>query len=584
MRAAIASLLLVLGGGAAGSAPGASHVDLIAFDSNRSPWLTDHLYTAEPDGSHMHLLGIGTRPSVSPDGKRIAFRRAGHIWVMRRDGRGGRAVAASIGSSLDGPPMWSADQRRLAYSGRTTASAGDELDVLDLRSGRKIRLPAARAFSWSPDGRRLAYMAFDPFPGALVVVAADGSGSKVIRTEIEGGTGLAWSPDGRWLAYTRIGTRWQDLYRIRPDGSQETRLTRDLDEQSVLSWSPNGHWLAYLRLDSNDLGESVRLLDVRNLHIRPLRPGTQSTGDWSPNSRALLLRREGPMRIFNVKTHTLRHARTRPPADHVTGSSWIGPGRLLFSARLQRKDFDLYTIRPDGSALHRLTSDPADDSAPTWSPDGQRIAFVRGRDRTTLCTLVLGRRGRRCFGAETAIPQPTWSPSGERIAYRCLQTICLLDPANGRVRQLPDLQPPATGGLSWAPDGKRIVYAAAGSLFVIDTGTEAIARLTNAAQGADSQPAWSPDGRRIVFWSYRNATKDRDPKAYGLFEVDPTVGEPSVRKLKLPAYSRPAWAPDGRRLALEGGRIFVGDENASSLTAVTRKLVGSRDEFPGWRP
>ncbi len=573
MRAAIAGLLIVGLGSVGSSAPAAAHTDLIAFSSNRSPWFADHVFTADTTGRHLHVLGIGADPALSPDGKKIAYRRDQHIWVMNRDGSHAHPVAFSIGA-LDGLPEWSPDGGRLAYAGQPSPSAAAQFVVLDLRSRRKTRLPGATSASWSPDGRRLAYIDSGQFPGALVVAKADGSSSKTLLTEVEGAGTPAWSPDGKWLAYTRVGRRWQDLYRIRPDGSGETRLTRDVDEQTVLSWSPDGRWLAYLRADVNGRHESVRLLGVRPLHIRPMHPRGESNDDWSSDGRALLVRRIGPIRIFNAKTRTVHSARTRPPAGNFTEVGWFGANRLLLSARLRGNDFDIYTIRPDASGLRRLTSDPAQEYQPTWSPDGTRLAFVRSGPRDRLCVIVLGRRRRSCFTSSFAIQRPAWSPTGGEIAYVCDDRLCSIRPNGRDFRVIEQDRPVSPGGLSWAPDGHRLVFAStppASSLWLLDVRDASVAKLTSGSN--DSQPAWSPDGMRIVF-----------RRGYGIAEVDPLIGEPSVRNV-LPGYLHPAWSADSRRLAFDNDdRLFVANADGGGISPLTRPIVGSRDVSPAWRP
>jgi hypothetical protein len=83
----------------------------------------------------------------------------------------------------------------------------------------------------------------------------------------------------------------------------------------------------------------------------------------------------------------------------------------------------------------------------------------------------------------------------------------------------------------------------------------------------------------------RNAAYYRDPAAYGLFEVDPAIGESSVRKLQLPAWYRPSWSPDGTQLALDtGATIIVADEQATTGTSIIRAAGNSIAESPAWRP
>jgi Tol biopolymer transport system component len=100
--------------------------------------------------------------------------------------------------------------------------------------------------SWSPDGRRIAFVGFSSSnPGHhLFVVPVDGGRPRLIgRDQVLADEAPAWTPDGRWIAYA---TPEGEIKRVRPDGS-DPRTIADLDHQEVrdLMWSPDGKHLAY---------------------------------------------------------------------------------------------------------------------------------------------------------------------------------------------------------------------------------------------------------------------------------------------------------------------------------------------------
>ena len=106
-----------------------------------------------------------------------------------------------------------------------------------------------------------------------------------------------------------------------------------------------------------------------------------------------------------------------------TSVDWSPDGeRLLVEGFLgegHEGQFDLYTIRPDGSDLAQLTEDAAGEWA-SWSPDGTRIAFTSGDDDYHLDVFVMDADGSnrlRVTDWEGFDQSPAWSPDGAWIAF-----------------------------------------------------------------------------------------------------------------------------------------------------------------------
>jgi TolB protein len=97
-------------------------------------------------------------------------------------------------------------------------------------------------------------------------------------------------------------------------------------------------------------------------------------------------------------------------------------GRLAFATNHSADvfNFDVYSMRADGSNLVPLTNDPESDSGPEYSPDGQRIAFTRNRPDggTDIWVMRADGSDEQLIGGSVAgISLPVWSPNGNWIAF-----------------------------------------------------------------------------------------------------------------------------------------------------------------------
>jgi len=192
---------------------------------------------------------------------------------------------------------------------------------------------------------------------------------------------------------------------------------------------------------------------------------------------------------------------------------------------------DIYMMNDDGTNPVRLTNHPASDSAPSWSPDGTKIAFMSNRDGKAEI-YVMNADGTNPVKL-TSNPingsrNPTWSPDGTKIAFNSARLeskfvpdiyVMNTDGTNQiRVTNHPanDLRP------SWSPDGTKIAFdtrrhAGPGieimpgtwawdpdenlEIYVMNADGTNPVRVTNHPAG-DSSPSWSPDGTKIAFSSY----------------------------------------------------------------------------------
>jgi Tol biopolymer transport system component len=246
-----------------------------------------------------------------------------------------------------------------------------------------------------------------------------------------------------------------------------------------------------------------------------------------------------------------------------------------------RCERDVYTIRPDGSDLANLTTDPRTEWFVTWSPDSRRLMFGTAlTDNNDL--YVIDRDG---SGLERVTETPgldgaaSWSPDGARIVFereRSGERVLYVAAEDGS-----DAEPLVEGRLpAWSPRGDTIAYSTPRSdgdvdLWLIDAdGTNP--RPLVAEDGDDLWASWSPEASAIAFAVDGTlAIVDVETGATTPIEIDrDIVGDTPLEFA--------AWGPTGRIAFSTGNDIWtVRSDGTEPL-----KVGGSpgRDVTPAWSP
>jgi dipeptidyl aminopeptidase/acylaminoacyl peptidase/CubicO group peptidase (beta-lactamase class C family) len=153
----------------------------------------------------------------------------------------------------------------------------------------------------------------------------------------------------------------------------------------------------------------------------------------------------------------------------------------------------LWLVDTDGSAPRRLTAGPA-DSAPAWSPDGRRLAFVR--DGQVAVLDAGGGEPERVTDLPLGAGAPRWNPAGAQLAFTAP-----VDPTGGA------RGPMVSDGLDYQADGAGLFGQVRDQLHVLDLAGRELRRLTDGPESAGA-PAWSPDGTTLAFTRRAGAGSD----------------------------------------------------------------------------
>ena len=369
------------------------------------------IYVIQPDGQQLRRLtpaGVTAgSPKWSPDGKRLAFYElpTALTFAARIGGQGrvtsqivsvdvasGSRTEHTSGPGLKVSPQYlSADQ--IAYLVKAAPEAAQA--GLAFTKGAPGARGSFRNPAWSPDGTHVVYQKVDfaarqqnqplyswdaetdvrytdVFPqfsrdgrlaisdirnlattarASISVMNADGSDSKVVFSDPSGAAFVpTWSPDGQWIAFGFGGffgardTRPAKLMMVRSDGSQQTRdLTNGPPNSGFPSFAPDGRRIAYRVWGDYDAKRDfgIRVLNLADGSVKTLTTELDNFPSWSPNGDLIAFTRR--------------------------------------SRSVDNYDYDIFTMRPDGSNVKQLTTAPGNDSHSSWSPDGKYILWTSAR-------------------------------------------------------------------------------------------------------------------------------------------------------------------------------------------------------------
>lgn len=478
---------------------------------------------------------LARQPGLSAT--QICFTFANDIWLVGRAGGAARRLTSESGTATD--CAFSPDGRWVAYT--STRAGNADVWVVPTDGGTPRRLtwhPAADVVrGWTPDGKVLFMSERDGIAGTfalgsprLFVQAIDDVAPTVV--DLPSAWDGAFSPNGRHLAYLPFPTA-NEIWKGYRGGRTSPIWIADLANASITkvprenSTDQRPMWVGDTIYFISDRGGRATLhaFDTRSGSVRRLIDNHGfDIKSASAGPGAIVYDQFGAIRLHDLKT-----GRDVPVPITLGGElvgalpRWVNVSDRLLHPALSptgaRAAFEargeIVTVPAKKGNARNVTHTPgAAERYPTWSPDGQTLAYFSDvqpggyrlelRGQTGLGTprsLVLG-------GDDTFYYLPRFSPDGRRIAYSNSRgELWVVDVTTGKTTRVDvdPLGPQFSEGIpvSWSADSRWIAYARSISnrldaVFTYDTQKGETAQLTDGLSDA-RHPVFDKSGRYLYF-------------------------------------------------------------------------------------
>ena len=337
---------------------------------------------------------------------------------------------------------------------------------------------------------------------AVVVLslALAGCGSNQITVEIKGGDGQMVRLDANKVQY-----KFNKLVKAGTYVFPEPDSKMDLSSGTYVVNVSAGDYLETVVLEL----ESPPISGVENYTATFDIPSGSNTG-FKREGTILYASTKKNVRnwdLFTIKADGSDRRQLTDTRDFEQHPSWSADGeKILFTRGDVMTNIDIYTMDADGSNVARLTEHPERDQRGAFSPDGKTVAFVSQRDGDVAVWLIDadGANPRKLVKGR----EPSFSPDGRRVvftssAFHDNDEIYLIDlDGSNRVR-LTDNRRKFDWFAAWSPRGDRLAYNSEAfggqELMIMRTDGKAQTRITIAEKTYEQEPAWSPDGKALAY-------------------------------------------------------------------------------------
>jgi DNA-binding winged helix-turn-helix (wHTH) protein/Tol biopolymer transport system component len=386
---------------------------------------------------------------------------------------------------------------------------------------------------------------------------------------------------------------WVVLRRPSASLAVEHKLTANSSENAVISAavSRDGKYLAY----TDATGIYLKLIRTGETHPVPLPPNfSADVDDWFPDGSHLLVSREEqpdkpkpgtlPSIGQSLWSVSIFGGSPRKLADDAAGASVSPDGSHI---AFQRSDFgrEEWVMRSEGTDQVKVAADQSSwVGSPRWSPDGNRISYIRGVETYNARESSIEVNEWRNPRAETLLsdnrlgPSLYWLPNGLLIytlgdaENQQGASLWMVSPQPSR--KTPGSSKRITRGIGWineitgSADGKALTFLrenTVSSVYIAaltPDGTHLIANKRLTLDENQNLPfAWTPDGKAVVFSSNRNGTSEIFKQA-----TDQPLAESMMTSAEQ--LLQPRVTPDGSEISYISTPTSADLKTTSSIFAI----------------
>jgi len=254
-----------------------------------------------------------------------------------------------------------------------------------------------RAFSVSSDSTKIAYVGYKEGKFNVYVKSLRGGNQITQRTfsNLDNVTDVAFSKNGKQIAFSGASNGFYRIFVMDSEkGSAMRQITTESSNFYQPAFGPDGKTL-YFSQGTNDGTGNLWSYDLDKAAFTQYTRGFFPTF-WSDPNKVVLSRlnlekdaeteeitgRQYAIWLYDLEDSQEVLVASSKERDFFTPSVSPDGERIVFSSQSvtdKIRNFDIYTIKMDGTALTRLTFHPGNDLCPVWSPDGRSVFFLSQR-------------------------------------------------------------------------------------------------------------------------------------------------------------------------------------------------------------